>query len=44
MYTIKDYIIVRADERNTTNPHYGIISYIDKIITILDIQSIIRTI
>ena len=37
--TIKDYIILRADERNTINPHYGIISYIDKMITILEIQS-----
>ena len=39
MYKIKDFIIVRADEKNTMNPHYGIICYIDKIITILEIQS-----
>ena len=38
-YRIKDFIIVRADQKNTMNPHYGIISYIDKIITILEIQS-----
>ena len=38
-YRIKDFIIIRADEKNTMNPHYGIISYVDKIITILEIQS-----
>ena len=38
-YRIKVFIIVRADEKNTMNPHYGIISYVDKIITILEIQS-----
>ena len=38
-YRIKDFIIVRADEKNTMNTHYGIISYVDKIITILEIQS-----
>ena len=38
-YRIKDFIIIRADEKNTMNPHYGIISYVDKIITKLEIQS-----
>ena len=37
-YTIKDYIIVRADQKQTTNPHYGIIFYINQIFTILEIQ------
>ena len=39
MYRIKDYIIFRADEKNTMNPHYEIISCIDKMITIPEIQS-----
>ena len=38
-YRIKDFIIVRADGKNTMYPHYGITSHINKIITTLEIQS-----
>ena len=37
-YVIQDFIIVRADQKKTTNPHYGIISYINKTLEITKIE------
>ena len=37
-YTINDYIIVRADQKNSMTPNYGIISYLKNEIEILQVQ------
>ena len=37
-YNIVDYITVRADQKNSTNPYYGIISYIKNNITLVKIE------
>ena len=37
-YSIEDRLIVRADQKNTTNPHYGIISFLKTEINILKVQ------
>ena len=38
-YQINDSIIVRADDKNTLNPHHGIISYINPSITLNSIEN-----
>ena len=37
-YTIPNYIIIRADQKNTTTPHYGIITYIQTKIQINKVE------
>ena len=38
-YQINDSIIIRADDKNTLNPHHGIISYINPSITLNSIEN-----
>ena len=42
-YQINNCIIIRADEKNTINPHHGIISYIHNSVTINRKKIIINT-
>ena len=37
-YTIPNYIIIQADQKNTTTPHYGIITYIQTKIQINKVE------
>ena len=43
-YQINNCIIIRADEKNTINPHHGIISYIHNSVTINRIENMSREI
>ena len=38
-YIIQDYILIRADERTTTNPYHGIIAYIYKNIELIRVEN-----
>ena len=38
-YIISDYILVRADEKSTTNPYHGIIAYIHKNVQLIRIKN-----